>query len=73
MDVASLEPRLTDGPIGSIDSRRAEDVGCANPPIRCAVQHVRLEIDIVHLVAGREAEADTSRLPRAIVCTLDNI
>lgn len=72
LNVASLEPRLANGPEGSIDGRRAKDVGCADPPVRRTVEHIRLEVYIVHLGARREAEAHASRLPCTIIRTLDN-
>ena len=72
LHVTSLEPRLADRPERRVNSRRSEDVGSADPPVCRAVEHVRLEVDVVHLVAGREAEAHARRLPCAVVCALDN-
>ena len=70
LHVAPLVPRLPDLPVRRSDDGRPEDVRRARLPVRSAVQHVRAVVDVVHLRAWREAEAEARWGARAVVCAL---
>ena len=70
LHVAPLVPRLPDLPVRRSDDGRAEDVRRARLPVRSAVQHVRAVVDVVHLRAWGEAEAEARWGARAVVCAL---
>lgn len=65
-----LEPRLPDLPHGRVERGRAEDVGHARLPVRRPVEHVRAEVDVVHVRARREAEPEACRFAGAVVRSL---
>lgn len=65
-----LEPRLPDLPHRRVERGRAEDVGRARLPVRRPVEHVRAEVDVVHVRARREAEPEACRFAGAVVRSL---
>lgn len=67
---APLEPRLPDLPDGRVERGRPEDVRRARLPVRGPVEHVRPKVDIVHVLAWGEAEAEPRGFARAVVCSL---
>ena len=70
LHVPPLEPRLPDLPSRRTDGRCPEDVRRARLAICRTVQHVRSQVDVVHLRAGREAKAKARGGARAVVRSL---
>ena len=62
LNVTPLEPRLANGPRPGIRSRRPKDIGRAYLPVCSTIQDVCVDVDVMHRVAGREAEPEEGRL-----------
>ena len=70
LHVPPLEPRLPDLPNWRVERGCTEDVRRARLPVRGPVEHVRAEVDVVHVLAWGEAEAEVRGFARAVVCSL---
>ena len=70
LHVPPLEPCLPDLPSRRTDGRCPEDVRRARLAVRRTVEHVRPQVDVVHLRARREAEAEARGGARAVIRSL---